>query len=134
MRYTLSVLTAVCLLALGQPAWSNSVDGELLQRVRIAASALPATDRASAALLLHELQAQVSTATTQRHLPLNRTMFAAQQVLAQRYHSTLQAHRLPQAVVATHWLKPSVIDIHARPHMLLDTPMVQRWADVLPMA
>ena len=134
MRYTLSVLTAVCLLALGQPAWANSVDGELLQRVRIAASALPDTDRASAALLLRELQAQPKAAAPQRHLPLHRTMQAAQQVLAQHYSSTLQAHLLPQPVVPAHWLKPLAIDPPARSGMLLDTSMVQRWAAALPMA
>lgn len=134
MRYTLSVLTAVCLLALGQPAWSNHADGEWLQRVRLAASSLPATDRASAALLWHALQAQALSAVPQRPLPLGRTLLAAQQVLAQHYGSTLQAHLLPQPVVATHWYQAVAIDLQACPRMLLDSAMVQRWANALQMA
>ena len=131
MRYTLSVLTAACLLALGQPVWSESLDREWLQRVRTAALALPATDRANAALLLYELQASVPTATRQRHLPLNRCLVAAQQMLQQEYGSVLQAHQLPQLLVAAHWLKPSPVDVNHHPAMDLDTAMVARWANAI---
>lgn len=131
MRYTLSVLTAACLLALGQPVWSETLDRELLQRARGAALALPATDRASAALLLQALQASAPTTAVQRHLPLHRTVAAAQHMLVQHYRSTLQAHRLPQPLVARHWLKPVAIDIDVRPALALETTMVARWANAL---
>lgn len=134
MRYTLSVLTAVCLLALGQPAWSDSVDRELLKRARIAASALPDNDRASAALVLRELQAQYLCAKLQRHLPLQRNAAAVQRVLKTDYRSALQSHVLAQPLVGTLWLKPVTIDLHVRPNVLLDAAMVQRWAEALQMA
>ena len=134
MRYTLSVLTAVCLLALGQPAWSNSVDRELLQRARMAASALPDTVRASAALLLRELQTQHLTPKPQRPLPLARHVAAIAQLLQDHYRSTLNSRALAQPLVATHWLKPEPADMYARPGMLLDPTMVVRWSHALQLA
>lgn len=131
MRYTLSVLTAVCLLALGQPAWSESVDRELLQRVRIAAAALPDTDRADAAALLRELQTHHASTQPQRHLPFSRKVAAFSQVLERDYASTLQSHALAQPLVAQHWLRPAVVDVYTRPEPKLDTTMVARWATAL---
>lgn len=135
MRYTLSVITAVCLLALGQPAWSNSVDHELLQRASIAAAALPDNDRANAAALLRELQTHATdTQPQRRHLPFSRQMAAFKRVLECSYGSTLQSHTLPYPLVAPHWLRPAVVDADTRPEPELDTAMVARWAAALLLA
>ena len=132
MRQTLSALTAACLLALSQAAWSSSGDGELRQRARTAALALPDIDRTYGALLLQEaLQAQPSVPTARRSLPLARVAAAANQALQQHYASCAGHHLPPAGLVQFHWLKPAPQDLHARPRMDLDEPMVQRWTQKL---
>lgn len=130
MRHTLSVLTAACLLALGQAAWCSSGDGELRQRARKAVLALPDIDRTHGALLLQEvLQAQ--TLAPRRHLPLARVMAATDEALQQHYASAAMAHLPPAAMLQAHWYKPAPQDLYARPAMDLDAPMVQRWTQTL---
>lgn len=130
MRYTLSVLTAACLMALGQPAWSECVDRELLKRVRMATMALPDSDRAIAAVLLHSLQASVTAPPTRRDLPFSPIALAIQQVLQQRYSGALQAHRLPTAlVVKAHELRAGAKEFNGS-MTYLDPAMVAHWADV----
>ena len=83
MRYTLSVLTAACLLALGQPAWAETTDRDFLLRARNAALALPDTDRANATQLLQQLQASASVApVSQRHLPFHHVFTAVNGTLS----------------------------------------------------
>ncbi len=128
MRYTLSVLTAACLLALGQPAWAETTDRDFLLRARNAALALPDTDRANATQLLQQLQARASVApVSQRHLPFHRVFTAVNGALQQHYTTSVSAHVLPQPLVAAHWIKPPVEHLDTRPSMNLDTAMVQRW-------
>lgn len=136
MRYTLSVLTAAGLLALGQPAWSEPLDRELLQRVRLAALAWPGTEAlqasAPAAALTTPMAAANSTAATPRatrSLPLNRMQAATQQLLQQHYASSLQALALPPTRVARHWLQPDTLAQAQPARLALDATMVARWAD-----
>src|SRR5690606_24381898 len=94
MRYTLSVLTAACVLALSQPAWSETIDRELLQRARNAALALPDKDRASASQWLQQLQtaAPATAAAAKRPLPFHPVFQAIGRTLAQHYATTSCAH------------------------------------------
>lgn len=133
MRHTLSVLSAVCLIALSQTAWSCHLDSDLQQRARMAAMALPATDRASAAAWLHTLPtppASHTASTTQRNLPLSRPMAAVQRCV-QQLGQTLTAHRLATRTVAGHWLQRTPVDIHMPPQLELDAAMVQRWSEAM---
>ncbi len=128
MRYTLSVLTAACLLALGQPAWAETSDRDFLLRARNAALALPDTDRANATQLLQQLQARAAAAAIpQRHLPFHRVFAAVNGALLQHYTTSVSAHLLPQPMLAPHWINPSVERSDTRTPMHLDTAMVQRW-------
>lgn len=131
MRYTLSVLTAAGLLALGQPAWSEDRDREGLQRWRMTALSLPCSGAASAALL-HAAAPVAPTdtpATTTRTLPVTRMLAAVQHMLQQHYGSALQAQALPPALaLAPRRLQDAALNSSARPRLLLDTDMVTRWA------
>ena len=128
MRYTLSVLTAACLLALGQPVWAETTDRDFLLRARNAALALPDTDRASARQLLQQLQARISSApVSQRQLPFHRVFIAVNGALQKHYTTSVRAHLLPQPLLAAHWINPPVEQLAARAAMNLDTAMVQRW-------
>lgn len=113
MRYTLSVLTAACLLALGQPAWSSSRDQDLQQRARFAALSLPATDRSCATQLLRALQAQKGNLG--RPMRFNQITAAVQQVLLTHYAAALRQQPLPCAMVELHWVKTLPRDLYARP-------------------
>lgn len=129
MRYTLSVLTAACVLALSQPAWSETIDRELLQRARNAALALPDKDRASASQWLQQLQTTVpATATAaKRPLPFHPVFQAVGHTLAQHYATASSAHVLAHPVVPAGWRQASVAASVQHRHMQLDTTMVQRW-------
>lgn len=131
MRYTLSVLTAACLLALGQPAWSLSTDQALQQRARMAAMALPATDRQCATKLLQILQA--AAVQDQRRLRLSMVTAAVEQSLHTHHAAALQQHQLPPAAVELHWSKAPAQDLyaHAHPTMDLDNAMLARWNQAL---
>ena len=129
MRYTLSVLTAACLLALGQPAWSSMADTDLQQRARMAVLSLPDVDRCCAAQLL--LQWQAVHAQPSRSLALGRIPAAMQTALQQYYGSQLHHHVCESAVVALHWSKPAAQDLYARPALVLDSTMLQRWTQAL---
>jgi|GEM_PF-1654604 len=129
MRYTLSVLTAACLLALGQPTWSETADRELLQRARNAALALPDQDRACASQWLLQLQASCAATApaAQRALPLNPLLQAVRHTLTQHYATTVSAHVLALPVVQAQWHRsPQALDMQAV-RMQLDSTMVQRW-------
>lgn len=129
MRYTLSVLTAACVLALSQPAWSETIDRELLQRARNAALALPDKDRASASQWLQQLQTTVpATATAaKRPLPFHPVFLAVGHTLAQHYATASSAHVLAHPVVPAGWHQASVAASVQHRHMQLDATMVQRW-------
>lgn len=128
MRYTLSVVSAVCLMALGQPSWSSSLDRDLIERARIAAMALPAIDRHSAKAWLNALPAPHKPSTTRRHLPLSAAMTAVQQLVHQYERQTLQAYVLPAPTVSRQWLRPVTVELQARPNLQLDAAKVRRWA------
>lgn len=136
MRYTLSVLTAACLLALGQPAWAETADRDFVLRARNAVLALPDTDRANAKQLLQQLQASAATAPVaqQRHLPFHRVFSAVNGALQQHYSTAVNAHLLPQPLLAQGWIRPPVEQLGGRLPMKLDTAMVERflapWLDV----
>lgn len=129
MRYTLSVLTAVCLLAMGQPAWSQSLDHELRQRARQAALALPDHARTHAARLLLELQA--TSQTSRRAIGLSSIASAAQSALEQLYGTRMGHQQLMPAGVDLHWSKPAPQDLYDRPALELDPQMVQQWTQAL---
>ena len=127
MRYTLSVLTAVCLLALGQPAWSEVTDREVARRAYSAVMALPddARTRANQLLLQLELQAQHTAAPSQRSLRLQPMFQAASQALVQHYSTTTQSHVLAHSLLPAQHYRPQ----YTPPSrvMDLDTAMVHRW-------
>ena len=129
MRYTLSVLTAACVLALSQPAWSETIDRELLQRARNAALALPDKDRASASQWLQQLQtaAPATAAVAKRPLPFHPVFQAIGHTLAQHYATASSAHVLAHPVVPAGWRQAAVAAGAQYLHMQLDTIMVQRW-------
>ena len=129
MRYTLSVLTAACLLALGQPAWSDSFDCELQQRARMAVLSLPASACNEAALLLQALHA--APAPAQRHLPLAPISQAMDTALRQHYGSAIQSQQLGTATVELHWSKPPAQDLYARPAMTWDEDVLTQWTQAL---
>lgn len=141
MRYTLSVLTAAGLLALGQPAWSEPLDRELLQRVRLATLAWPGTEALHAQALqasapaaplsapMAAANSAAATPATGRALSLNRMQAATQQLLQQHYASSLQALALPPTRVARHWLQPDTLAYAHPVSLALDAAMVARWAD-----
>ena len=126
MRHTLSVLTAVCLLALGQPAWSEVSDREVARRAHSAAMALPDAARACASKLLQQLQALHTTAATnQRSLRLQPMFHAATHALRQHYATTAQAHTLAHALLPAHSYANHTITTATPMH--LDPAMVHRW-------
>lgn len=131
MRYTLSVLTAACLLALGQPAWAAQADDDVMQRARCAARALPDHARAHAAQLLQQLQqhtdVEAPPASRQRHLPLHPLFGAVQTLLAQQHGSAAAAHQLPMPMLTTHRNQPIEQGTAAPARLALDAAMVQRW-------
>lgn len=129
MRYTLSVLTAACVLALSQPAWSETIDRELLQRARNAALALPDKDRASASQWLQQLQttAPATAAAAKRPLPFHAVYQAIGHTLAQHYATTSSAHVLAHPVVPAGWRQALVAAGAQHRHLQLDATMVQRW-------
>lgn len=129
MRYTLSVLTAACVLALSQPAWSETIDRELLQRARNAALALPDRDRASASQWLQQLQtaAPATAAVAKRPLPFHPVFQAIGHTLAQCYATTSSAHVLAHPVVPASWRQALVAAGTQHRHLQLDANMVQRW-------
>lgn len=129
MRYTLSVLTAACVLALSQPAWSETIDRELLQRARNAALALPDKDRASASQWLQQLQtaAPATAAAAKRPLPFHPVFQAIGRTLAQHYATTSCAHVLAHPVVPVGWRQAAVAAGAQYLHLQLDATMVQRW-------
>lgn len=128
MRHTLSVLTAVCLLALGQPAWSETSERDIALRARTAALSLPAEARASASQVLRQLQAQQEAPAPRRPLPLHPMVQAVHQTLAQDYDATANTHLLPKSTLPLRWHGELVpVPEHAFPRMHLDTAMVERW-------
>ena len=125
MRYTLSVLTAVCLLALGQPAWSEASDREVVRRAHRAVMALPDDTRASANQLLQQLQAQQTPAPSQRSLRWHPMFQAAAQALVRHYSSTIQSHTLAHALLSVQHYVPKMTPPSG--NMQLDLEMVHRW-------
>lgn len=127
MRHTLSVLSAACLLALGQPVWSESTsDRELALRARTAALALalPAADRACASLLLQQWQVEAEPFTPhQRHLPFHTLFQAVSQVLEHHYRTSAIAHCCPHPLLSSR----QEMLIVSESTLSLDSAMIQRW-------
>lgn len=128
MRHTLSVLSAACLLALGQPVWSETTsDRELALRARTAALALPASDRACASLLLQQWQGEAVEAMPspihQRSLPFHTLFQAISQVLEEHYRTSAIAHCCPHPLLSSR----QEMLIVSESTLSLDSAMIQRW-------
>ena len=125
MRHTLSVATAVCLLALGQYAWSEAADQEVALRAQCAAMALPDDARACADRLLHELEADPTPERKQQSLRWSTLFQATSEALHHHYSTRPQSHLRPHPLLPTGYGHPKeATSLHG---MVLETTVVQRW-------
>ena len=129
MRYTLSVLSAACILALSQPSWAGSLDRALSLRAQTAVMALSEAERADATLLLQTVGVQpAQSPLLRRALPLHPIMVAADQALELHYDSAVISHLPAASTLPSGYAKAPTTDTYQQFYMQLDTDMVRRWA------
>lgn len=122
IRYTLSVLTAACVLALCQPAVACPATDRVAAQARAVAMALPAADRADALHWLRQWQIQTTPAAA-RQAPINRYLQAAHAVWPSPWLTSAPV----QPCLPLHHMRPAAIDLFAPMALHIPSELVARW-------